>query len=205
LWITAFRKFTPQIKNIDEYRAILIAEEEKLQKLAAKSEGSRGSFPTDSAGQQACVAEILAAIHNFEGIVDKAGKNGKAAQSHNRFEKGFYQQQEIELKAWQLLVSISIPSVAVDRRLILLRKLIIGVVIVGCYGIFGLQPTTFVLTALTLNQLRIRDVNNGNRLIAKHIEEKHEVYENFRERFDRVVQGLKVNLLQSLKKSFDTN
>ena len=79
-----------------------------MQKLAVKSEGSRGSFPTDSAGQQACVAEILAAIHNFEGIVDKAGKNGKAAQSHNRFEKGFYQQQEIELKAWQLLVSISI-------------------------------------------------------------------------------------------------
>ena len=80
-----------------------------MQILASKAKTSRGVFPTDPAGQQACIAEIMAAIHNFDGIVDKPGKNGKAAQSHNRFEKGFYHRDDIELKAWQLLVSDSSP------------------------------------------------------------------------------------------------
>jgi len=45
---------------------------------------------------------------------------------------------------------------------------------------------------LTQNQIRIRDANTGNRLISKHIEDKYEVYENFRDRFDCVIRGLKV-------------
>ena len=73
--------------------------------MAAKTQGTSGAFPSDQEGQRACVIEIMEAIHNFEGIVDKPGKGGKAAQSHNRFEKGFYKQNEIEMKAWQLLVS----------------------------------------------------------------------------------------------------
>lgn len=74
--------------------------------MTTKVEGAQGKFPNSPAGQQACVAEIMAAIHNFEDIVDKTGKNGRAAQSHNRFEQGFYQRFEIEMKCWQLLVRL---------------------------------------------------------------------------------------------------
>lgn len=80
-------------------------EEERLRKLAERALPVNGAFPTDADEQRACIVEIMAAMNNCDDVVDKPGNDGKRAQAHTRFGEGYYKQQEIEMKAWQLLVS----------------------------------------------------------------------------------------------------
>lgn len=70
-------------------------------------EGELVDFPAPGHEQWAHVKKLIEAIKNTRDILDKPCKNGKPAQAAQRLDRGYYPDQDIELLAWEILVSIS--------------------------------------------------------------------------------------------------
>lgn len=68
------------------------------------------TFPTDSATQHSLVMKLFFAIKNTETTVDKKGKDGKEAQAVLRIRNGYYSDEDLLIRCYELLVSTSLPS-----------------------------------------------------------------------------------------------
>jgi hypothetical protein len=99
----ASRPFEALIRNQEHYRELKnqpIGEEMS----EAFMSGGEHDFPVSEEEQRKLVRELFESIKYTENVLDKPGKDGRPAQAVRRIRDGFYPNELIEMKCWELLV-----------------------------------------------------------------------------------------------------
>jgi hypothetical protein len=99
----ASRPYQALIRNQAHYRELKnqpIGEEMS----EAFVSGGEYDFPVSEEEQRKLVGELFESIKYTENVLDKPGKDGRPAQAVRRIRDGFYPNELIEMKCWELLV-----------------------------------------------------------------------------------------------------
>jgi hypothetical protein len=102
---------TLTVLNEEQYYTQLgkrVKEHRKRKTRNILEDGNEVDFPATDGEKQALVKKLIVAMKNTTNILDKPCKDGRPGQAAQRFDRGYYPDEHIEMAAWAVMVRSSL-------------------------------------------------------------------------------------------------
>ena len=104
--------FSPEAQDVDD--GLVLQDHASFEQFIADHRGKQFEslsseevrcVPTDPSEVRAYIKRLFDAFMNTDNVIDKACRNGRAAQSVQRFQGNYYPKEAIEKACWDIFVS----------------------------------------------------------------------------------------------------